>query len=138
MVVVVPVAESGQSSLVEEGAKLAEAFGEELHVIHVVDADVGSEDIGTSSDRSRETLREIARERAAEATGTVEGRVPLRTEGLVGEDVAGRIVAYAKERDASYVVIGGRKRSPVGKALFGSVAQSVLLNADRPVVSVLT
>jgi nucleotide-binding universal stress UspA family protein len=47
-----------------------------------------------------------------------------------------RILREAEDVDASYIVMGSRKQSPVGKALFGSVAQVVLLNTDRPVVVV--
>ena len=49
-------------------------------------------------------------------------------------DPAETIVAVANELDADSIVIAGRKRSPVGKVLFGSVTQAVLLAADAPVV----
>lgn len=48
-------------------------------------------------------------------------------------DPASEIVDAAREIDADAIVMGGRRRSPVGKALFGSVVQAVLLDADRPV-----
>lgn len=136
MAVVVPVASADQGSLVAQGAKLASAFEEELHVIHVIDTDQASEDIGTTSDRSKVALKEIASSRADDAVDGVDYRGPVVTTGLSGEDPASRIVAYATDEDATYLVIGGRKRSPVGKALFGSVAQQVLLNAPCPVLSV--
>jgi nucleotide-binding universal stress UspA family protein len=47
---------------------------------------------------------------------------------------AEEILEVAEEYDADLVCIGGRKRSPTGKALFGSVTQSVLLDADVPVM----
>jgi nucleotide-binding universal stress UspA family protein len=48
-------------------------------------------------------------------------------------DPAECILELAADIDASAIVLGGRKRSPVGKVLFGSVTQSILLTADRPV-----
>lgn len=49
-------------------------------------------------------------------------------------DPAEQILDVATAEDANLIVVAGRKRSPTGKALFGSVTQSVILNADRPVM----
>ncbi|GAB3410250.1 hypothetical protein GCM10027435_00680 [Haloparvum alkalitolerans] len=49
-------------------------------------------------------------------------------------DPAEELLEAAADHDADMIVIGGRRRSPAGKALFGSVAQTVILNADRPVL----
>ncbi|SEK47594.1 universal stress protein [Haloferax larsenii] len=49
-------------------------------------------------------------------------------------DPADVIVEFAEKEDADLIVTAGRKRSPAGKALFGSVTQSVILNSDRPVM----
>ncbi len=52
------------------------------------------------------------------------------------DDVAGEVVDLATELGASMIVIGLRRRSPVGKIFFGSTAQNVLLNATVPVLAV--
>ncbi len=49
-------------------------------------------------------------------------------------DPATEIVSYAGEIEADLISLAGRKRSPAGKAIFGSVSQAVFLNADRPVL----
>lgn len=48
------------------------------------------------------------------------------------------IIAVADEIDADQIILAGRQRTPVGKVLFGSVTQSVLLTADVPVTVVPT
>jgi nucleotide-binding universal stress UspA family protein len=49
-------------------------------------------------------------------------------------DPADAILDVAEEEEADLIVLSGRKRSPAGKALFGSVTQAVILHADRPVM----
>jgi nucleotide-binding universal stress UspA family protein len=69
---------------------------------------------------------------------TIEGR--FEADGLDTSlvrrhgDPADEILEYAHEGAVDLIVMGGRKRSPVGKALFGSVSQAVLLNTELPVV----
>ena len=49
-----------------------------------------------------------------------------------GED----LVQFAKENNIDLIYIGVKKRSKVGKLVFGSTAQHVILEAPCPVVSV--
>jgi nucleotide-binding universal stress UspA family protein len=54
-----------------------------------------------------------------------------------GEDAPGdSLVLFAKEKTVDQMIIGLRRRSKVGKLVFGSVAQYVLLKADCPVIAV--
>lgn len=59
--------------------------------------------------------------------------VTVTTERRTG-DPAEMILEVAKEIAADQIVLGGRKRSPLGTLLFGSVTQAVILDADRPVM----
>jgi nucleotide-binding universal stress UspA family protein len=49
-------------------------------------------------------------------------------------DPATKILDQATEVDADLIVLAGRKHSPAGKALFGSVTQDVVLGTDRSVL----
>ncbi|MGY1815199.1 universal stress protein [Blastococcus sp. SYSU D00820] len=53
-----------------------------------------------------------------------------------GNDPADDIIDIAEREKAALIVIGMRRRSPVGKLLLGSNAQSVLLGAGCPVLAV--
>ena len=64
-----------------------------------------------------------------------EAGVDVSLEGTSGKPASG-ILEVADARDANLVVLAGRKRSPAGKALFGSVTQDVILGTDRSVLVV--
>lgn len=53
-----------------------------------------------------------------------------------GVDAAEEILDAAEQHRADLIVIGLRRRSPVGKLLMGSTAQRVLLEARCPVLAV--
>ncbi len=57
----------------------------------------------------------------------------LSVRGLeTGED----IIKIAEEKKAAEIIIGIQRKSKVGKLLFGSTAQYIILNAPCPVVTV--
>jgi nucleotide-binding universal stress UspA family protein len=59
--------------------------------------------------------------------------------GRLSDDEASQgeiVVALAEELDADLVIVGGRKRSPAGKAVFGSTAQEIMLESPCPVTFV--
>lgn len=53
-----------------------------------------------------------------------------------GRDVAEDIISAATNEGGVLIVIGLRRRSPVGKLLLGSNAQRILLDAPCPVLAV--
>jgi len=53
-----------------------------------------------------------------------------------GVDPADDLIAVADEVDADLIVIGLRRRTPVGKLIMGSNAQQILLDASCPVLAV--
>ncbi len=58
------------------------------------------------------------------------------SQSVDSKDAADVIVATARRTNAELIVIGLRRRTPVGKLIMGSQAQTVLLDADCPVLAV--
>ncbi|MGB9955068.1 universal stress protein (plasmid) [Haloferax prahovense] len=75
-----------------------------------------------SMSRTNQSVTEFLRDEGIKATSRIEQGVPHETILRVADDV-----------DADGIVIVRRDRSPVGKAIFGSVTQKVLLSAEQPV-----
>ena len=73
----------------------------------------------------------LAYQKATERGVKCEKRLLMRG-NQPGED----LVAFSKENRAQLIVIGVKKRSKVGKLMFGSTAQYVILEAACPVLAV--
>jgi len=139
MVIIAAVDRSERAKkAVREAAVLAEQFGDVVHVVHVLSqsefVDLEQTEVqktGRAIDMDR--IRDHAAKLAKRATEDVETDAALEYVGLVG-NAADKVLGYAADNDARYVVVGPRKKSPTGKVLFGSTSQEILLNADCPVV----
>jgi len=58
------------------------------------------------------------------------------TQLVASKDAADQILRLADELNAELIVIGLRRRTPVGKLILGSQAQTILLEAECPVLAV--
>lgn len=120
----------GAEAVVSTGHELASALDEDLVVLYVVPE---SED----RERKQAQIEDILEEAVGDSD-----RVELRIiDQPSGRDVpsgrtASGILDVADEIDARYIVVGSRKRTPIGKVMLGSIAQLVLINAEVPVVTV--
>ena len=116
----------------QEAAREASFRGARLAVIHVVDSldnDIAAANEAGISDAVGQALAEAD-------LGHVPWDLHLVAGGTEKPDVAGAILDQVKGVDPDLLVIGARRRSPVGKAFLGSVAQSVILDSEVPVLVV--
>jgi len=144
--ILVAVDEKQESvSLLKTAHDLATAYGETLAVLHVIPEDDAESNLNevqeidefedTSISTQENRAKQIALEMAENSLEEFDSS-EVTAKGRIGQPVES-VLSVADEIDARYIVIGGRKRSPTGKAVFGSVTQSILLSADRPVVTVI-
>lgn len=133
-------------AVIDVAYDMATTYGVPLEVIHVAPEEEfktyqrslkGTDEFRDYSVRQHEeSAAGVSRELIKRALGDRD-RSSVSPIGKVGDPVE-EILKLADESDATFVVIGGRKRSPTGKALFGSATQSILLESDRPVVTVMS
>lgn len=124
----------GYVATAEGDAALERAFEEarlrdaELIVVHSMRG--GARDEAVEVRRYREELDRIeARLDSAGVRGSVR-------ELVLGRSPSEDLVAVAEEERVDLIVIGIRRRSPVGKLVLGSNAQDVLLRAECAVLAV--
>lgn len=88
------------------------------------------------SDREVESIDEMEKIATAEANEVAKNAfgpdVPYTARGVVGT-IPGDLIEIAEKENCEIVFVSGKKRSPAGKALFGDVAQSIILQFDGPV-----
>ena len=111
-----------------EGQKLAKALAADVYVFTSVEG--GSHAVREVYENFEKELS-YAKNAIADAGIRCEGK--LSAQGLEpGEEM----VQFARELAVDMIVIGTKRRSRVGKLMFGSNAQYVILEAHCPVLAV--
>ena len=108
--------------------KHAKAYGADLFIVTSLEQGPGLKKEAIDKAESRlEKIRKpfTADDIPCEVRATVSYQSP-------GED----LVNFAKENDVDEIIIGVKRRSKVGKLVFGSNAQYIILEAPCPVLSV--
>lgn len=135
MTVVAAVDQSERAvSVLDQAKRLAADAGVDLHVVHVGEIGIPRPERGYDLDTDRQIAKQQASQIARSIANDVEGLETFESVGLVG-DPAEELLEYSDTHDVDYIVVSARKRSPVDQAIFGSVTQTLLLNADRPIVA---
>jgi nucleotide-binding universal stress UspA family protein len=113
----------------------AELRGADLHIVQTIGESIGenpgavpswTEGLENLQERGDRLVEEL-REKGVAATFRLE---------QARSDPARLLLDVAKDVAADLIVIGIRRRSPVGKLVLGSASQGVLLGADCPVLAV--
>lgn len=114
--------EEGRAALLFAAGE-AFARGSKLYVLHVLDEFAAVDE--DPSERLRLHVEELL-------SGTDTGGWELRF-APESDNRAEAILSLAEDAGAELLVIGSRKRSPLGKFVLGSTVQRVVLDAPMPV-----
>jgi nucleotide-binding universal stress UspA family protein len=114
--------------LLEQAVRQAKAFNGEVHVVTSLYGGAMTE---------LETIK-TAEANLEKAKAFLDDKgIKNQTHLLVrGQHPGEDIVLFARENGVDEIIIAVKSRSKVGKILFGSTAQYVILKADCPVISV--
>ena len=115
----------GQAAL-DKGIELATRNKERLVVVNATPG-------GNNDEPSRATVSDVERVEKLLAGSGIEATFK---QFVRGKDASEEIQDMVDSLPVSLVIIGLRKRSPVGKLILGSVAQDILLTVSCPVLAV--
>jgi nucleotide-binding universal stress UspA family protein len=120
------------SKVSEDAVQLArkhgQAFKADVHLITSLEQgpDLKKDDI----DKAESKLEKLKTPFKADG-------IPCETQAVVSVQSTGEdLVRFVKDNDIDEIIIGVRRRSKVGKLVFGSTAQYVILEAPCTVVAV--
>ena len=124
------LAADGNTSRVLEQARAIASLPQapasvEAYVLHVFDDSAVAEDSEMLDPRRVQAVEE------AEAY-LADHDVHVELLSRAGDTVS-TVLQVADELDVDGIYVGGPRRSPTGKAIFGSVTQQVILNSEVPV-----
>ena len=117
----------GQGAL-REAAREASLRGAPLAVVHVAEG-VDLEAVEAHKSRVEGQISEVLSEIGL-------SDVPWTLQITTGEDVGEAVLDVVATLEAELLVIGARRRTPVGKLFLGSATQNIILHADVPVLVV--
>jgi nucleotide-binding universal stress UspA family protein len=120
---------SSRTIALHEAARQAQFRRTDLAVIHVVE----SLDLDVEAAYRSGLDSEIKAALAGVGASEVSWDLHLAT---TQEDVAETILEATTKVGADLLVIGARRRSPLGKFVLGSVTQTLILDADVPILVV--
>jgi nucleotide-binding universal stress UspA family protein len=136
MKIVVGYVEAPESkAALERAVAEAQAHSGELHVVRI---------LVLRADETPDEARELAEAGAADREDLERLADRLRADGIAThphvatttQQPSEALLDIAREQQADMIVLGLRRRSRVGKVLFGSTLQEVLLEAECPVLAV--
>ncbi len=126
--------------VIEMAIKFAKAFDQELHLVHVVEAEPTYAAYGFSPDEfpAMNAIQEESINRAEKKLSEMASKVDVsgvKTAVLEGPPLH-MILEYAEEVDADLLVLGSHGHGVLGSLLLGSVAEGCVRKAKFPALIV--
>lgn len=125
--------EQRMAPVVAHAGEIAAGLSAEVVLYHVYDPDEFEDQLASRNVDAADPT-ELAKQNAtveAAASGLRDRGVEFSVVASTG-DPAAELVRYIDSHAVDHVFLGGRRRSPAGKALLGSVSQDVMLDAAVP------